>query len=288
MTAEVDPDQSSGRYRILGSLFRLTGPGILVELLDQLYCDFAVSSEPSGADITFRAVERKDRPSYFDLWVGLEDGVEELVLSGHHYDRVVMNVIAHFNAEALRFADLLTVHAGVVGLGGRAVAFPASSGSGKSTLTAACAERGFDYVSDEALCIDWVSHEVVPYPKPLWLSRWSRDSLGVGDDRLGFYSPRYEEAVVAPASLCWSVATVPLQLTDVVRIKAPGGSTSLEPLPASQTAMLLLEHSFYGDQVARAFRLVSGTARRSHAWELDVGDPTEAADHLFKMMSTSA
>src|SRR5512136_1043844 len=73
------------------------------------------------------------------------------------------------------------VHAGVVASAGAVVAFPGESGAGKSTITAACLVAGFDYVSDEALCIDVADGRVVAYPKPIALASSGWAMIGATD-----------------------------------------------------------------------------------------------------------
>jgi hypothetical protein len=58
------------------------------------------------------------------------------------------------------------VHAGTVGIGGRAVVVPGRSGTGKSTLVAALVRRGATYYSDEYAVFD-ERGRVHAYPKPL-------------------------------------------------------------------------------------------------------------------------
>jgi hypothetical protein len=62
--------------------------------------------------------------------------------------------------------DRLFVHAGVVGLNGKAIVIPGSSYSGKTTLTLELIRRGAVYYSDEYAIIDEEGF-VEPYPKKL-------------------------------------------------------------------------------------------------------------------------
>jgi hypothetical protein len=79
-------------------------------------------------------------------------------------------LLAGLNLHAIDGFGELAMHAGVVAAGDRVIAFPAESGQGKSTITAACLAAGFDYVSDEALCIEFASGRVIPYLKQVTLS----------------------------------------------------------------------------------------------------------------------
>jgi hypothetical protein len=59
---------------------------------------------------------------------------------------------------------LLNLHAGVVANGRRCILLPAASGSGKSSLTAALANGGFGYFSDEVGLIERGTLQVIPVP----------------------------------------------------------------------------------------------------------------------------
>ena len=95
----------------------------------------------------------------------------------------------------------------MVAIGDRAIAFPSVSGNGKTTLTAACLLSGFSYISDEALVLDG-DGAVIPYPKPLALSKWSCETLGIPEEG--------EETLVTAADLGADVAQGGIRVTDVV------------------------------------------------------------------------
>ena len=88
--------------------------------------------------------------------------------------------------EVAEFAqDRIFVHAGVVGLNGRALVLPGTSFAGKSTLTAELIRSGADYYSDEYAVLEpngWVG----PFPRHLSMryfgatreSNVSAESLG--------------------------------------------------------------------------------------------------------------
>jgi len=67
--------------------------------------------------------------------------------------------------------DYLLLHAGAVELASRCVLLPAPPESGKSTLVAALVASGFGYLSDEIAAVDPATTAVLPYQKPLSLSR---------------------------------------------------------------------------------------------------------------------
>jgi hypothetical protein len=69
---------------------------------------------------------------------------------------------------ALNSPDFVFIHAGVVGIGGRAVVLPALSFSGKTTLVAALVQAGATYYSDEFAVLDEAGL-VHPYARRLSL-----------------------------------------------------------------------------------------------------------------------
>lgn len=276
-------------YLALGSVFRVTSSDRdLGDLLDRIFAPFRSEQADVRADVVLHVEERPGHPDHFDITGSFRANEPERLFEDTHRDRVVMEMIVQLNSGAIRLADLHTVHAGVVSLGGQAIAFPASSGAGKSTLVAACVQRGFEYVSDEALCLDWDTGAVEPYPKPLWLSSWSRDVLGIADTQLTFLSSRYEEAIVIPGDLGWPVAQPPLRLAHLVSFDLGDQPPTLEPLPRGYIASELVRHAFAKGPSERIFRLAASRARDCEAWNLRVGDPNQAAELLYAKLGGRA
>jgi hypothetical protein len=216
------------------------------------------------------------------------DGVGGLAANGPPQDlhvgrampptRAVAELVAHLNATALSRVDCLAVHAGVVARGGQVVAFPASSGSGKSTLVAACLRTGLDYVSDEALCIDWTTAAIRGYPRPIALSTWACTLLGLP----GPEDSTLLERFATPAELTADLAPEPLTLAHIVLLdRQPGVSAELRPATRQETAAALLERSFtHWKHPERAFDLAHYLATTAQPWRLTLGDPRAAAPLL--------
>ena len=193
------------------------------------------------------------------------------------------------NAAALDAAPHFAVHAGVVAHGGVAVAMPAVSGAGKSTMTAACLRRGFQYVSDEALCLSYRDGAVVPYPRPIGLSPWSADAVGVpgkgtaaGGESLFTAEELGSARHDAPARLRHLVvldrsATRSAQPPDLVAETRPSGVT------------LLLQQSFnHYRRGADAVRLAAEVVGQAAVWTLRYSDPVAAADLLWDAFAREA
>lgn len=172
------------------------------------------------------------------------------------------------------------VHAGVLAAGSSAIAFPAPSGTGKTTLAAAGLRAGFDYVSDEALCVGPAAGQLVPYPRALALSPWSRQAVGLGHVD-GVELGDGETAVPVDVSGA-RVAAAPLRLAHVVNlVRAPGsgpGPCVLAPATRGEAMTWLIERSFnHYKRPAESFHVAAALARGAHAWRLAYGDPLEAA-----------
>jgi hypothetical protein len=190
-------------------------------------------------------------------------------------------VLMVLNATALAETDCYAVHAGVVAKNGRAAAFPALSGAGKSTLTAACVRLGLDYVSDEALLVR-DDRSIRPYRKPLCLSRWTLERLG-----LPLPPAELSERPVAPSELSAASELGSLQLTHVLRLER-SPVNQLMPLSRGDAGRMLLERSFnHFHDPARAFRLATGLAAGASVATLAYDDPLRAAALLADLLSSA-
>ncbi|MDQ1486404.1 MAG: hypothetical protein QOJ62_2097 [Actinomycetota bacterium] len=190
------------------------------------------------------------------------------------------------NSTAMDLSPCLCVHAGVVARGGRVVAFPARSGTGKSTLTGACLRRGFEYLSDEALCLSYDDATVRPYPRPLGLSTWTADKLGVTGPVAGDDIVVRAEDLGAPTI---QPATDALRLTHIVLLdRRDGGSASLRQVHRREAVESLLRMSFnHYRRPAESLELVAAVVTGSTVRELTYSDPYEAADLLASAVTDS-
>ncbi len=143
---------------------------------------------------------------------------------------------------ALHAPDHVFVHAGVVGVGERAIVVPGRSFAGKTTLVAALVKAGAEYWSDEYAVLD-VDGFVHPYPKPL--------SVRVNATRAT------EERPIE--SLGGRAGDRPLPVAAIAFTSyRPGAAWALRPCTAGEGAVKLLEHSIAArsrpDQVLAAVR----------------------------------
>lgn len=167
---------------------------------------------------------------------------------------------------ALHAPDHVFVHAGVVGVGERAIVLPGRSFAGKTTLVAALVQAGAEYWSDEYAVLD-ADGLVHPYPKPL--------SVRIDDTRVT------EERPIE--SLGGLAGDRPLPVAVIAFTShRPGAVWSPRPCTAGEGAVKLLEHSVAArsrpEQVLAAVRRAATDAV---VLEGDRGDAGEAACALL-------
>lgn len=262
-----------GVWSLLGTAVEIScaGPGLRRTVAD-LMGAFAPAAGPAGPAHRFELVEGCGRHDRAHCAHRGEEAADVADAPG----AVLAWVLTEMNHAAVDGFGGFAVHAGVVARHGQAVAFPAPSGTGKTTLVAACLAAGFEYVSDEALCVDPGSGRLVPYPRPLALSSWSRHALGLDAARAVDLDP--DEVALAPRWAGAAVAEAPVAVAHVVRLVRGDGPVALVPAARADAMALLLERSFnHYKQPEAAFRLAGDLARASRSWRLELGDPAEAA-----------
>lgn len=203
--------------------------------------------------------------------------------SGPTRQNALASVLADLNQRAVAGFEGFAVHAGVVQLGSRTAAIPADSGGGKSTLTAALVLAGFDYLSDEGLCVDYDTGAVEPYPKAISLAPWSRKALGLDD---GTASGSSFERAYSATQLGGRIGG-PGLLTDIVfPIYDDHSNPNIEPMARSAAHAKLLKLSFnHFKNPEKAFRLSSELVRNADCWEFTYSDPLQAAEFLKAHLS---
>lgn len=194
-------------------------------------------------------------------------------------NEVLNAVMASMNRILIEDFTWFAVHAGVVQLSDRIVAFPARSGEGKTTLTAACLISGFSYLSDEALVLD-DDGRVVSYPKPLALSPWTCEVLNLAERT-------DSERLFTADEIGGQVGTGGGPVTDIVLARYGSSTYSMREIPRSNAVAALLEHSFnhYKDP-ARAFKLATSAAAGARVWKLEYDHPMAAAELLSAQLAS--
>jgi hypothetical protein len=151
--------------------------------------DFRVLSAVEGVEERVRTLltpfgPRALRGAPHEFVLTRRNGYLEILLDGavvHRARRVGAAIdwmLWKASTEAIAgIRDHIAIHAGAVGIRGRAVLLPAPPDSGKTTLTAGLVGAGFSYFSDEAALIDPASGRVVAFPRALWLEPGSVEAL---------------------------------------------------------------------------------------------------------------
>lgn len=268
---------AESKYDILGGRFTVrTDVSEVAEEVERLLSPFKASPQHRvRSKESFALVRQRsgDEPHH------VYRGSNPVGRSGS-WTRVLDLFLGELNRLAIDEMDSFGVHAGVVASGNRTLAFPGGSGSGKSTLVAACLRAGLEYVSDEALCLDYGTGSVIPYPKPLSLSGWALRMLKVDASQIDPVAD-VSKAPIHPDALGGVIASSPRDVTDLVRFERQPGPPSIRELPSSQVVATLLGYSFnHYKRPADAFALATNLARRCQAWALSYEDPVEAAGLL--------
>jgi hypothetical protein len=173
---------------------------------------------------------------------------------------------------ALHAPDHVFVHAGVVGVGDRAIVLPGRSFAGKTTLVAALVQAGAEYWSDEYAVLD-ADGLVHPYPKPL--------SVRIKDTR------ETDEQPVE--SLGGRAGDRPLPVAVIAFTSyRPEAAWALRACTAGEGAVKLLEHSIAArsrpEQVLAAVRRAATNAM---VLEGERGDAGQAASALLSQQTAS-
>ena len=260
-------------FNVLGSRFRLRSQDErTASILTELLSPFARPSVAAPARNGFDIVATDDE---LTLYVDCSRSVR-----GDTGD-VVLHAIMELNRRAVGEYRGFAAHAAVIGTASGAVAALGESGAGKTTLTGHSLLQGMAYGSDEALCIDYGTGEVQPYPKPLSLSALSWKLLG-----LEFPPGFRDEAPAHPAGLTDRVMTEPQQLEAVILLdRRDESETALEPVPSSAVMAGLLQNSFNHYKAGRsAFELAAAIARDVPGYVLRYDDAGEAAAVLKEQL----
>lgn len=191
-----------------------------------------------------------------------------------------------------RFNQYVLLHAGVLGLNGRALVMPAVPGSGKSTLTAALMLSGFRLLSDEFGVLRPMDGRLLPMLKPVALKNESIEVIRrfAPDARMGpVFAGTRKGDVAHLAPNAESVAELDCELAPALvlfpRWEA-GAALSLLPQAPEQAFARLAFNSFnYGLLGARSFNAVADLVERSQCYQLVYSRLDEALDCIRCLMT---
>ncbi len=194
---------------------------------------------------------------------------------------VVSALNAVVNERLATRTPFLAMHAAVLSRDGVGLAIPGPSGAGKTTLTVALLQRGWRYVSDEALALDWDTGAVQPYQRPLGISTWTARTLGVTGGISGF-----DELFVRAASLGAAIETGPIDVRHIVLLSRDGSQApSLVPEHRMEALEMLVRRGFtHQRDPGRALRLLADVVRGAKVHELCYDDPCAAAELLNRTL----
>ncbi|NED99625.1 hypothetical protein [Phytoactinopolyspora halotolerans] len=193
----------------------------------------------------------------------------------------------HSLASAIEESADLLLHAGAVERAGQAVLFPGESGVGKSTLTAACLIRGFGYITDEAVALDPDTGRVTGLARPLMLTPWSTEALGL-DPALGGWSDESADKLAFTAqSIGARAVTEPVAVGHVVLVRRSGARSNpvIEPVAAGEVLAAVLAASFNHYRLGeRAWEAAARLSTQVQGWRLDADEPVAAADAILRLL----
>lgn len=217
--------------------------------------------------------------------------VTQSLLDGHDIGSAAAQALSLVDRAALGATSCLTVHAAALaGLAG-CVVVPGASGVGKTTLAAAAMQRGLVLLSDEAACFTSPVGTLIPHPRPLGLSRASRDLLGLSDDDDTVHEQATGPALLGTAAApSWRGRCVLVAVPD----RRPGVEASLSDLAPAEALPALLSSCLnvppldgqYGWQPAEAWRYLSELVTGVRLVRLTFDDPYAAADLLSKALES--
>lgn len=230
------------------------------------------------------ATPRRARPSN-TFSIAVADGKYVLyhdcrrLLSQTELSPTVLRFLSEANRAAVDATAHFAVHSSVVGDDDRVIVVAADSGGGKSTLAAAFLQHGLRYGSDEALCLD-DEGLVVPYPKPINLSPWSQEALGLVGESDQPETPFTHNDIGSRGVL--ETGRAP---TDLLIPTFTDGDPGITAVPASTAVTTLIRLSFnhYKDG-ARSFRLATQLANSMRVWQLRVGTPVATASMVLETL----
>lgn len=265
----------SGSLAALGWTFEVHScDAQLGAYLSEILAPFATGDDPEH----HYDIHREDGTGIWEVWVD-----DQFALRTPRTWLVVSWMLWHLTQQTIAVTGThLLLHAGAVALGARAVVLCGPMNSGKSTLTGALVERGWTYLTDEAVAFDLDDGHLTPFPRPLvvggasrallaglapapsWRARFRRRDwhLDLTQGTPPADGPIRAEAFVLPE----------------VRLGQPG---SLEPMAAIDAMEALCRNAWNLRGLgAPAFALLAREVRYAPCYSMHVNDLTEAESSL--------
>jgi hypothetical protein len=189
--------------------------------------------------------------------------------------RVTGTAVHALTHRLIHSCDALGIHAGGVVQNGIGVALPADMESGKSTLTAGLVRAGFDYLSDEAVLLDWETLTVIPFPKPISLDPGSWHLFPELEPQAPL-PPGYKDTQwqVPPSAIRPNGLGGPCRINYFVFPKyAEDTATRLTPLRRAEATIELAKNTFrFNERSRRSLDALADAVRDADCFRLDIGD----------------
>jgi hypothetical protein len=248
----------------------------------ELYAACATTQEPPVT--WYSLIESPGSPWPYALYID-----ERRAVQSSRAAAVLNHLTWHVNRGVIdRSAEVVLLHAAAATIDGRAVVLPAPMESGKTTLVAGLVEAGFGYLTDEAVGIDPVTLDALPYAKPLSIDPGSWDVLAG-------LEPQVDDAVRPYLDEQWQLAPsairhdAPAGPTPVAAIVLPryerGAPTQLRGLRRSEALVDCLRQTFHLHEHGRRDvevlgRLLAGVP----CYALVSGDLAGACDEVTRLL----
>jgi hypothetical protein len=242
----VGPQQRRGSVAVVGT-FEALGYRFGLRSEDQRFA--AVVNLLYGACVSplepeFWYEVRCDGRSGTDRDLFLND---EWIATIGHASWLLGYFVWHVNSRVIEHGTkrYILLHAAAATVEGTTVLLPGAAEAGKTTLVAGLMRNGASYVTDEAVAIDPVTREVLPYPKPLSIDRGSWEILPELAPSDVFADYCDEQWRVPPDAFQEGAVADPLRPGIVVFPSyALGAATSVEPLTGAEALLELLRNTF--------------------------------------------
>lgn len=270
---------TTGRFVVLGHDFAVRTPdAALARYIDTFFGPLARRGRPGS---WYEVMDHGGGAKRHELRY---EG--ETVIRTYDPSRTITSLTWHVNQVVIADPEHVVLHAAGAERDSVGVVLAGAMEAGKTTLVAGLVQRGFRYLTDEAVLLDPQTLRVTPYPKPLSLDR---GSWGLLSDlrprlprRLQNYAARQWQV---PATQITADALAPATRPRVlIRTRyAAGIPTTLQPVPRTHMLQTLFSQTFHRHrQPRRAVATLAELVRTSACYELDASDLDAACEAVTR------